>query len=212
MHSKTLLAFFLYNLSFICTSQIDSVEYSSGTPIADGLYMSYTDFRHNRSISKDQIQSNQDKSQLEFISKVLGEEKFSANMDGELIPCLSKNVWGYFQNNTFYINFKNEFYRVPVFGSISFLVAYVTVVSPAFYDPRFALSSPASTSKELKEFIMNFYDGELVEFNLTQAEELLSRDTALFEEYKKLSNRKKKDEIYKYIRRFNIAHPVYFLK
>lgn len=212
MHLKALYSLLFLLASFFCFSQSDSVAYAPGMPIEDGIYLSYQDFRFNKGIAKSQIKSTQDKDQLEFISKVLTEEKITIITNGNENTFNSKDVWAYFQNNTFYINFKGEFYRVPVFGSISYLVAYVTVISPAFYDPRFALSSPASTSKELKEFLMNFYDGELKEFNLTSAEELLSRDAALFEEYKKLSNRKKKDEVYKFIRRFNQAHPVYFLK
>lgn len=212
MQLKALSSLLFLLASFFCFSQSDSIAYTPGMPIEDGIYLSYQDFRFNKGIAKSQIKSTQDKDQLEFISKVLTEEKITIITNGNELTYNSKDVWAYFQNNTFYINFKGEFYRVPVFGSISYLVAYVTVISPAFYDPRFALSSPASTSKELKEFLMNFYDGELKEFNLTSAEELLSRDAALFEEYKKLSNRKKKDEVYKFIRRFNQAHPVHFLK
>lgn len=193
-------------------AQTDSLIFTSDMKIEDGLYLSYTDFRNNKSISIDQIISKQDKEQLEFITKTLANESFSVNIEGTIFKHNSKDVWGYFQNNTFYVNYKGDFYRVPVFGSISYLVAYVTVVSPAFYDPRFALSSPASTSKELREFLMNYYDGVMVEFTIKTAEDLLRRDQALFEEYDKLSQRKKKDEIYRYIRRFNQAHPIYFLK
>jgi hypothetical protein len=210
MPPKSLLLCIFICFQFFGFSQTDSVEYVSGMPIEDGVYMSYTDFRYNKSISKNLINSKQDKEQLEFISKVLENEKFTVIQDEAAAVYNSKDVWGYFQNNTFYVNYKGDFYRVPVFGSISFLVAYVTVVSPAFYDPRFALTSPAATSKELKEFLMNFYDGVLMEFTTQTAEELLSRDQTLFEEYKKLSKKKQKDEIYRFIRRYHQAHPVYF--
>jgi hypothetical protein len=212
MSQKSFLLFIFVCFSYFNFSQTDSVEYVSGTPIEDGIYMSYTDFRYNRSISKSLINSKQDKEQLEFIAKILDNEKFSITQDGAEVVYNSKEVWGYFQNNTFYVNYKGDFYRVPVFGSISFLVAYVTVVSPAFYDPRFALTSPATTSKELKEFLMNFYDGVLKEFTTQTAEELLRRDETLFEEYKKRSKKKQKDEIHRFIRRYNQSHPVYFLK
>lgn len=212
MPQKSFLLFIFVCIRYFSFSQTDSVEYVSGTPIEDGIYMSYTDFRYNRSIGKNLINSKQDKEQLEFISKVLENEKFTVIQDGAEVVYNSKEVWGYFQNNTFYVNYKGDFYRVPVFGSISFLVAYVTVVSPAFYDPRFALTSPSSTSKELREFLINFYDGVLMEFTIERAEELLSRDQILFEDYKKLTKRKQKDEIYRFIRRYNQAHPVYFQK
>ena len=43
-------------------------------------------------------------------------------------------------------------------------------------------------------------------------EELLGKDKALYEEYKKLSRRKQREQVYKYIRKFNEMHPVYFLR
>src|SRR6478735_8394401 len=103
---------FFYTLLFLrsfCFSQTDSVEYTSGMPMEDGIYMSYDDFRHNKSISKYLINTKQDKEQLEFITKVLGSEKFSVKKDSTETTYSSKDVWGYFQNNTFYINYKSEF-------------------------------------------------------------------------------------------------------
>jgi menaquinone-dependent protoporphyrinogen IX oxidase len=59
---------------------------------------------------------------------------------------------------------------------------------------------------------MNFYDGAITEFSMEKAEELLSRDPVLFAEYMKLNRRNRKEQVNRYIRRFNEAHPVYFLK
>jgi hypothetical protein len=212
MRTKITLLLLLLIPPFFGFAQTDSIAYTAGMSMEDGIYMSYADFINNKKIGKDQFNSKQNKDQLEFIAKELANETISVTIDDIERRFRSKEVWGYFQNNTFYINYKDDFYRVPVFGSISYLVAYVTVISPAFYDPRYALTSPASSSKELKEFLMNFYDGVLIEFKQQTAEELISRDQVLYDEYKKLSNKKKKDEIYRYIRRFNEAHPVYFLK
>lgn len=211
LKKSTFFCLFIF-IQILTFAQTDSVEFIPGTPIEDAIFMTYGDFRYNRGFNKDLINSDQDKEQLEFISRVLANEKFSVKVDGADLKYNSKDAWGYFQNNTLYLNYRGDFYRVPVFGSISFLVAYVTVISPAFYDPRYALTSPASSSKELKEFLMNFYEGILTEFTTQTAEELIGRDKALFDEYKNLSKKKQKDEIYKYIRRYNQAHPVHFLK
>lgn len=211
MCSMKALLFLILVLPVVGLSQTDSTEYGSLFPIKDGIYLSYQDFRHNKNVSKYDLVSTQDKDQLEFITKVLAAEKFSVKVNGTERVIQSADVYGYFQNNTFYINYKGEFYRVPVFGSISYLVAYVTVISPAFYDPRYALTSPATTSKELKEFLINFYDGTPVEFTMKAVEDLLGRDQVLYEEYMKLSNRKKKDGVYSFIRRYNSAHPIYFI-
>jgi len=209
----TLLSTFIFLLAGMNVfSQADSVMLSPDARLNDGIYLSYSDFRGNRSIKKEQIISKQDKGQLEFLSKTIFEEKFSYVENGQTYTIESKTAWGYAQNNTLYVNFKGDFYRVPVFGSISYLVATVTVINPGFYDPRFGMSTGSGTTKEIREFIMNFYDGFVLEFTVDLAEQLLSRDKILFEDYKKLGRRKQKEQIYGYIRKYNAQHPVYFVR
>lgn len=208
---RSLYFLLLCMCSCFVRAQTDSVALSMNSRMEDGIYASYDDFRHNRPIKKNDIESTEDKTQLEFMSKVLFQENFKANYKGEVRSLESKKVWGYFQNNTLYVNYQGDFYRVPVFGSICYLVANVVVVNPGFYDPRFGYAG-GGTSKELREFMMNFYDGIPQEFSMDKIEELISRDPALFEEYKKLGRRKQKEQIYRYIRKYNESHPVFFLR
>ena len=212
MRVSLLILFGLLVIPFSAFSQADSVMLAPDLRLEDGIYLSYDDFRRNKSIKKQQVISKLDKSQLEFLSKVIFEEKFSYEENGTVVTLESKTVWGYIQNNIWHVNFKGDFYRVPVFGSVSYLVANVTVINPGFYDPRFGVSTASGTTKEIHEFLMNFYDGLLIEFTLDAAEQLLVRDSALFEEYKKLGRRKQKEQIYGYIRKYNARHPVYFLR
>ena len=193
-------------------SQTDSVIFNKDVRLEDRIFLTYGDFRRMTGLKKEVIISTEEKEQLEFLTKVLYEESFSYKEGETLIKAISKNVWGYLQNSTFYVNYKGDFYRVPVFGSISYLVANVTVINPGFYDPRFGYSTGSTTTKELREFLMNFYDGQIEPFTLSRAEELLSADLQLYAEYDKLSRRKKKEQIYSFLRKFNQAHPVYFQK
>lgn len=208
-------AFFTLLIALRCLfshSQTDSVIYNKDVRLEDRIFLTYDDFRRMTGLKKEVIISKEEKEQLEFLTKVLYEEAFSYK-DGEtLLTAKSKNVWGYLQNSTFYVNYKGDFYRVPVFGSISYLVANVIVINPGFYDPRFGYSTGSTTTKELREFLMNFYDGQIEPFTLSRAEELLSADLQLYAEYNKLSRRKKKEQIYSFLRKFNLAHPVYFQK
>ncbi|MCU0359179.1 MAG: hypothetical protein MUF75_00445, partial [Bacteroidia bacterium] len=104
------------------------------------------------------------------------------------------------------VNFQNKFYRIPVFGAISFLVAMVEVRQTGFYDPRFGTYTGGMTTTEQREFVMNFYDGKLNQLKQSEVELLLQRDRALYDEYSKLSNRKQKEQLYRYIRRFNVLN------
>ena len=208
---RSLFFLVLFMLTVFAKAQTDSTAFPINSRIEDGIYLSYQDFRHNRAIKKDDIESSEDKSQQEFMSKVLFQEKLKVMYNGNSIVVEPKKIWGYFQNNTLYVNYQGDFYRVPVFGSICYLVANVTVVNSGFYDPRFGYSM-GGTSKELREFMMDFYEGLPQEFSMDKAEALISRDPTLYEEYKKLGRRKQKEQIYRYIRKYNEAHPIYFLK
>jgi hypothetical protein len=206
------LVFWLVIRAFNSDSQNDSVLYRPEKRMPDGVYLSYQDFRCNRPILKEQIVSSMDKNQLEFLSKNLFEETFRFKRNDSVIKYNSRDAWGYFQNNTLYVFFKDDFYRVPVFGAISYLVANVVVPGSGFYDPRFGTSSGTVASREIREFMINFYDGEIQDFNIETFNVLLARDEQLYQQYKKLSRRKQKDELYRYIRKFNERNPVYFLR
>lgn len=200
-------------LSLFCLglgAQADSVKVAEDRP--DGIYRSYSDFRRNIYISREQVISDLKKDQLDFMSKVLAADKLSYSSPGGVVTVLPKDVWGYYQNKVLYLNYKEEFFRVPVFGSVCYLVATVSVINTGFYDPMWGYGVNTSRTKEIREFIMNFYDGAITEFSMEKAEELLSRDPVLFAEYMKLNRRNRKEQVNRYIRRFNEAHPVYFLK
>jgi len=211
--SKLLLILFCAFCTKISFAQTDSVLVPAFLDVPDGIFLSYGDFRYNKGILKDKINSPGNKEQLDYIGKSLEKETFSF-FDGQKTNVVNSNtVWGFFQNKTLYINYKGSFYRVPVFGSICYLVATVEVVGVGFYDPMFGPGSGSSGRRqEVREFLINFYDGMVKEFNMDEAELLLSRDKGLYDEFKKLSNRKQKEQIFRYIRKYNESHPVYFLK
>lgn len=212
MQSRVLHTLLMVLSSMVLCSQTDSVIYNKDLRLEDQIFLTYQDFREMAGLKKDHIISKEEREQLEFLSKVLFEQTVSYKEGEEILTIKSGDVWGYLQNNTFYVNYKGDFYRVPVFGSISYLVANVTVVNPGFYDPRFGYSTGSTTTKELREFLMSFYDGQIEPFTLKRAEELLSTDVQIYAEYSKLIRRKKKEQIYSFLRKFNQAHPVYFQK
>lgn len=213
MKSKLLLILFCFFLTVNSYSQNDSALVPAFLDVPDGIYVSYTNFRYNKAILKENIVSTGNKDQLDFIGKIVEKEKFSFSKDQKSNTVETRFVWGFVQNKTLYINYKGSFYRVPVFGSICYLVATLEIVGVGFYDPMFGPGSgPSFRQQEVREFLINFYDGVITEFKMDQAELLLARDKGLYDEFKKLSNKKRKEQIFRYIRRYNEAHPVYFLK
>lgn len=205
----------LFTILFNCAakSQMDSVVVPADLNVPDAIFITYDDFRHNKGVLKEQINSTINKEQLDFIGKCLDKETINYS-EGQINKEVnSKAVWGFIQNKTFYVNYKGSFYRVPVFGSICYLVATVEVVGVGFYDPMFGPGVGGSGRRqEVREFLINFYDGIVNEFKMDEAEVLLSRDKILYAEFKKLGRRKQKEQIFRYIRKYNEAHLVHFLK
>lgn len=208
---RSALLFLLLSLAFLSGSgQTDSVPVSDNRP--DGLYLSYDDFRHNRVIGKDHIVTDINKDQLDFMGKVMNLDRVTYMAAAGTQTVDPGKVWGFYQNKTLYVNFRGEFFRVPVFGSICYLVATVTLVNGGFYDPMFGYGVNSTRTKEIREFMINFHDGIITEFNMERADQLLSRDPALYAEYQKLGRRKRREQVNRYIRLFNERHPVYFLR
>jgi hypothetical protein len=201
----------LFLLADAACAQSDSVKYDAIAGSMDGVFLTYGDFRHNRSIKRDDILMEGDKTQLDYVGKSLSGEFFNYNFNGVQHRTECRTVFGFVQNNTFYVNYRGDFYRIPVFGAISYFVANVTVVN-SFYDPRFGYPVTTANTTEVREFIMNFYDGTVLPLSPGLAEEMLRRDEALFSEYKKLKKKRRKEELYRFIRRYNERHPVYFLE
>ncbi len=194
----------------------DSVAFSKDFRLYEGLYLGYQDFRYNWPIPKEKIITNINKDQLDFYSKLIEEGMIEyQERDGSISKIKPENVWGYCQNNIIFINQDKRFYRIPVFGSISNFIGTVEVVSYSRgYDPlmNVPMGNTAYKTREIRQFLFDFYSGEIVPFSIDKTEEYLKRDEALFKEFSMLSKKKKKELAFKYIRLYNEKHPVYFPK
>ena len=198
-------------------SQADSVAYSKDFTLYEGLYLTYWDFRHNWPIPKEKILTKINKDQLDFYGKLIEEDNIEyIERDGNNSVIKSDKVWGFCQNNVIYLNINKSFFRIPVFGAISYFLASidVTVYSPGY---NVFINGPPSGSsrtnaKEIHEFILDFYTGKIVDYNLTNLEEMLKKDAEIYFEYDALSKKKKKEMANRFIRKYNEKHPVYFPK
>jgi len=213
MNLPHLIIFCFVAFIFKMNAHNDSVKCDQNLLIKEGVYLSYLDFRTQKPILKENIENNLDKSHIDFISKSVKDEKLNYLQNGQKLNTECKNIWGFYQNNTLHLNYAGEFYRVPLFGSISYLIATVEVINSGMYTPGYSgiMTGPIRT-KEMRSFLMNFYDGKIIPFSQGEAEELISRDKELYSEFKKLKAKQRKDQISRYIRKYNEQNPIYFLK
>ncbi len=81
-----------------------------------------------------------------------------------------------------------------------------------YYSPYGSYYSPYRQNtgrNELRQYLIDFDSGKILEYDIENTELLLMRDTELHEEYMRLPNKKKKDLMFVYIRKFNENNPLY---
>lgn len=208
---------FLILSGFLFTGLIkaqDSIAFTKDFRLYEGIYLNYQDFRYNWPIPKEKIITKINKDQLDFYSKLTEEQIIEfTDRDGSNTKVRTEKIWGYCQNNIIFINQENNFFRIPVFGAISHFIGTVEVVnySPG-YDPfmNAPLNTTASKSREIRQYLFDFYSGEIVQFNIEKLEEYLKHDEAIYKEFILLNKKKKRELATKYIRMYNEKHVVYF--
>jgi len=215
MRKRKYLIFSFLIVIFKLQSQ-DSVMYSRDFRLYEGIYNSYKEFRYNWPIDKDKIITNLPKEQLDFFSKLTDSDIIEyKERDGSLEKIKTEKIWGYCQNNVIFINQDKNFFRIPVFGAISNFIGTVEVLSYSRgYDPfmNAPINSTPYKTREIRQYLFDFYSGEVVQYSLEKLEEYLKRDGVLYKEFMELSKKKKKEFAYKYMRLYNEKHPVYFPK
>jgi DNA topoisomerase VI subunit A len=103
-------------------------------------------------------------------------------------------------------------------------VADVTTYTNRFYDPysyypysyypygynRYGYSPGSYATDEMKQYLIDFETGKILEYTEKNVEILLMKDPELHDEYASLKKKKQKQLKFLYIRKFNEKNPVYF--
>lgn len=202
-------------LSLLCEflyGQVDSTAYDRSFVFKEGIYLTKEDFKRNQPIALQSIVSNEPKYKLNFLSKeVARKQLLYMNDSGVKVSVDPSTLWGYCQNQTVYINYKGDFYRVPVLGSVFHFIAYEEVVvgyvNPSFYD--YGAGFP-NTRLEQVQILYDAETNSFSSFNSTNLELILSRDEQLLASFRSLPKRKQRKSTFIYLRKYNEKHPLYF--
>ena len=230
------LVVFIHPLTSIIYGQDKEgmVKYTSDFKFKDGIYINFDQVKLNKPIPKAKLLTSVDYNDREFFEKVLSSDKLYFYDDlGVRQDLAISNIWGYARNGVLYIQIQENFNRITFVGSICHFVADVTSYDPryanspyGYYDPYYSpygynsYYSPYSsygspyrqsntTRTELKQYLIDFESGKLLEFDIDNTELLLMKDNALYEEYVQLSHKKKKQLMFVYIRKFNDKNPLF---
>jgi len=219
MKKSIFLCIFLFAVSLAFGQGADSLKKVVYTPdfkFRDGVYLNVEQVRRNQPISRARIATAVDINDLNFYEKILEANSISLYDDQGLQRDLKKkDIWGFSQNGVLFINYNNDFYRIPVVGSISHFVAEKTVYSSPmnfngqYYNPYggYYRQAPVATTEQ-RQYILEFETGQILDFDPHGIQVFLMRDKELLEEFAKLSNKKQRQMMFLYVRKFNDKHPL----
>ncbi len=208
------IGLFITQLAWSQTDSIRLVKYSPGFRFKDGLYLSHEQLLDNKPIPLKRIVSKYNKSGFDFFDKLLLEDKIryydEYGMEKEVKV---DDLWGFCRRGSIYINWGDDFNRIPVVGSVCHFIATVTVSDDRYNVPAYGYgyyNVPSnSTRTEIFQFIMDFKTGKVLEYTYENVLIILMTDPELYDEFNALSNKKKKQLKFLYIRKFNEKHPLY---
>jgi hypothetical protein len=212
------------------------VRYTPDFRFRDGIYLNFDQVKNNNPIPKAKLLTSIDYNDREFFRKLFEAEKVYFYDDMGIRQEISRNsIWGYARNGVLYVQIQENFNRITFVGNICHFVADITTYdsrynSPYGYDPYYyspygynSYYSPYSpyspyyspyrqnnvSRNELKQYLIDFENGKVLEFDIDNTELLLMKDDQLYEEYVQLPRRKKKELMFVYIRKFNEKNPLY---
>jgi hypothetical protein len=214
------------------------VKFTPDFRFNDGIYLNFDQVKLNRPIPKAKLLTSLDYNDREFFRKVLESDKIFFYDDMGVRQDIDRNtIWGYSRNGVIYVQIQENFNRITFVGSICHFVADITTYdtrnysSPyGYYDPYYSpygysnyynpynsyyspyyspYNQPNTTRTELKQYIIDFESGKVLEFDIENTKLMLMKDNQLYEEYVQLTKKKQKELMFVYIRKFNEKNPLY---
>lgn len=184
---------------FQSKGKVDSVAYSKDYDFTEGIYLTIDQFKKNSPVPKSAIISNCPKTEIDFLSQVLS-QKYLVFKDsvGNEHKMETSNIWGYCKNRVVYVNgnieYTNIFIKLSVIGKLCYFTNVDQVGSSIFFS---------------KQLMINTNTNQILEFNVSNLEEILKTDTDLYNQFMKLKEFEKPNSIFIYLRKYNEKNPLY---
>jgi len=226
--SVCLLLNLLYFSGAVLKAQQDSASWVMYTPefkFREGIFLNFEQVRNNDPIHKSRILTPVDYSDRDFYTKVLENKKllFYDHL-GVRQEVRSDDVWGFSRNGILFVAIDEKYHRITIVGRICHFVATITTYNTRYYDPyyynpyysnayyynRYSMPQTNVASSDLRQYLLDFETGDVMEYDVESVEVLLMKDPELADEYHALRTRKQKQMKFVYIRLFNEKHPLYF--
>ena len=218
-----LLTCFCMSVLFPAFSQVDSVNLVKYTPdfrFKEGVFVNFEQVKNNQPIPKSRVLTDVSYDDPYFFDRIVEKKRlYYYDNYGVKQEIQISDIWGYSRNGVLYIGMNEGFYRITIIGSICHFVANLTTYNSNYqyypyydyydyYSPYHMRQTPRTTN-EMRQYIMDFSTGKVMEYDVAGVEVLLMKDPELHDEFVSLKNKKKKQLKFLYIRKFNERNPLY---
>jgi len=199
----------LLNFCINAQDTIKLVEYTKNYIFKEGVFVTFEDVLKNSPINKSRIVCNLEKDSYDFYDLLINEKEVSILQDdGQFKKYDPSKFWGYAQNGKISIYWESKAVFVPIVGSISHFVGTVTVTDYPYTSDPFGYYSQPNQRQETVQFIIDFRNGTVFEFNDKNLEPILATDEELYKEWIDISKRKRKKLIFVYLQKYNERNPL----
>ena len=207
------------------SGQVDSASLIKYTPDYDfknGIFFSFDQVKKNNPLPKTRIITSVGYDNPHFFDNVLNKNKITYYDNlGNQKEVTIKNIWGYAKNGVLYIKINSGYSRITMIGSISHFVANYTNYNssstyPYYYDgyyhDPYRMPPSSYSNTEIRQYLLDFNTGQIYEYTPKNLEILLMNDPEIYEEFNALSRKKKKQQKFMFLRKFNEKNPLYVPK
>jgi hypothetical protein len=212
-------------IPLVSQAQVDTssmVRYTPEFLFNEGIFLTFDQVRNNAPIPKSRLITDVDYYNKDYFVEVLSSKLiYFYDYYGNRQEVKSSDIWGFSRNGILYILMDNEFFRITIVGRICHFVATTTTYENRYYDPyyynpyyydsyyRYGGYPSTYKTNEMRQYLLDFDTGEVFNYETKNMEVLLMKDPELHDEYVQLSNKKKKQLKFLYLRKFNEKNPLY---
>ena len=237
-----LVLLFAFDLAAQSDSTANMVKYTPEFKFREGFYLNFEQVKSNKPVPKSRILTSIEYNSKTFFDQVTESQTITYFDDlGNSQEVETNKLWGYSKNGILYINIGGSFNRITIIGNICHFVANITTYSnrynspygyspygyspygyyPYSYSPYgyspygyspYGYGSPNYRTSELKQFLLDFNTGKVLEYESKNVEMLLMSDPELHDEFSRLRSKKKQQLRFMYVRKFNERYPLYVPK
>lgn len=212
---KNLVVPLLCFLLFTC-ADVHAQTYAQYTRAADlneGIYLDFSQYATNSPVPFDSL-IDADYEHFVDSKSIDIHSSYTMSRNGKLVEIPATTFFGYNNGNLFFRVYDQGFTRAGIMGAMTHFSMMVEVRQPmpvATYGSGVSMGTNGTTVK-LIQFILDNKTGAVYEFNPENLETIISRDSALYEEFKVAFKKRNKleEKQWYFFRAYNAKYPLLF--